>query len=215
MRILSTALSIRIDGYLTLELDAFRKAVDAIGGVEMYLPERLYYSDPAQKLYIDLPAGNQVLDGRKAEMLIRFRSGYSQGDLDRLDMQKRFLLAFFKQIKSNVDASEVYGLIKSVFPHVRTNVTLPLAAALGVKALSLKSDSLCFMTLPGEAVTGNNGASFFVMSKAPASRALKKYFSAFGELDKEGLLDNETHEKFAKAYRKDFEYSVSFCNEIE
>ena len=88
---LSDSLGISIDGYLSLELDAFRKSVDAVGGVEMYVPKRLYYNDPAQNLYIDIPKGQQLLDGKKAEMVVRYRDGYADGDIGRLDMQKRFL----------------------------------------------------------------------------------------------------------------------------
>ena len=53
---------ISIDGYLSLDLNAFRDIVDAVGGVEIDLPEALYYSDPSQNLYIELPAGKLTLE---------------------------------------------------------------------------------------------------------------------------------------------------------
>ena len=212
---LSNSFGVRIDGYLSLELDAFRKAVDAVGGVPMYIPKRLYYNDPAQKLYIDIPAGEQVLDGKKAEMLVRYRTGYAQGDLDRIDMQKRFLASLFSKLKSSVTADNAYDLVKSVFPHVKTNVTLPLAVALGLKSLSIESSSLCFMTLPGEAVVGESGASFYVMSAKPAARAFEKYFSGSATVDKKMLFRHTTNKKFSDIYSEDFEYSVVFGNEIE
>ena len=212
---LSSALGVNIDGYLTLELDALRKTVDAIGGVEIYLPERLYYADPSQGLYIDLPAGEQLLDGKKAEMLVRYREGYAQGDIGRIDMQKRFLAALFKKVKSSVTPDSIYTLASSIYPHVRTDVSMPLAAALAVKALGVDTSAVCFVTLPGEAVTGESGASFYVMSKQPTSSVLREYFFADGSVDKKQLFKNSQNEKFAAIYEKDIEYSVVYGNEFE
>ena len=72
-KFLSESLNVQIKGYISFDLEAFSKAVDLIGGVEMTLPRALDYNDPEQGLYIHLSKGRQVLDGEKAQMLIRFR----------------------------------------------------------------------------------------------------------------------------------------------
>lgn len=212
---LSKNLGVAIDGYLTLELDAFRKAVDALGGVRMYLPSRLYYSDPEQGLYIDLPAGEQLLDGEAAEKVVRYRKGYAGGDIDRLDVQKRFLAALFRTVREKVDASNIYGLLREIFPHVSTNVGLPLAVALGIKALDVEPDSLCLMTLPGEAVVGDSGASFYALAKAPAREMIEVYFKESGELDPDLVFCNSKNERFVAIYEKQTEFSISHGNEFE
>lgn len=211
---ISEAFGIGVDGYLSLELDAFREAVDAVGGVEMDIPKRLYYNDPAQGLYIDIPAGKQVLDGRQAEMVIRFRGGYSRGDLDRLDMQKRFLAALFTKLKSSLTSSEAYSLAESIFPHVKTNVSLPLAVALGVEALNVDASSLAFMTLPGEATVTQSGASFYVMSQKPAQRMMEEYFYSSGSVDIEEKFRHRTNQDFDQIYCKDFDFSPTYADDL-
>ena len=54
-------------------INGFRNIIDAIGGVEFDVPIRMFYNDPEQNLHIDLQKGKQLLNGKKAEMLVRFR----------------------------------------------------------------------------------------------------------------------------------------------
>ena len=62
-----------VDGYVLVNLDAFKKTVDLVGGVEFDVPQDMDYEDASQDLYIHLKAGLQRLDGEKAMELVRFR----------------------------------------------------------------------------------------------------------------------------------------------
>lgn len=62
---LENILGIDIDYYVKVDLDAFKDIVDAVGGVEFDVQERLYYSDPAQGLYIDLYPALSCWMGRR------------------------------------------------------------------------------------------------------------------------------------------------------
>ena len=50
---------------MVLELAAFERLVDLMGGVKFDVPMDMYYSDPSQDLYIDLKAGEQVSVSRE------------------------------------------------------------------------------------------------------------------------------------------------------
>lgn len=83
--------------YVVVRPDGFRKIIDTLGGVWIDVPIRMYYSDPDQGLYIDLQPGYQLLDGNKAEQFTRFRSGYANADLGRIEAQQNFIKALFEQ----------------------------------------------------------------------------------------------------------------------
>ena len=51
--------------------------------MEFDVPQRMYYSDPTQDLYIDLQPGLQTLNGEQAMGLVRFRKGYATQDIMR------------------------------------------------------------------------------------------------------------------------------------
>lgn len=98
---LEDLLGIKIDYYVKVDLSAFRQIVDAVGGVDFEVEERLYYVDPYQDLYIDLYPGMQHLDGEKAEQLVRFREGYAQKDLKRIEVQQEFIQALIEKVCSS------------------------------------------------------------------------------------------------------------------
>lgn len=85
-------LGISIDRVVEIDYEAFQEMVDLIGGVEVYIPKKLKYTDKAGGLFIDLKPGKQTLDGYDSMCFVRYRHGDS--DFARQDRQKDFLLAF-------------------------------------------------------------------------------------------------------------------------
>ena len=85
---LEELLDVEIDYYVKFDLTAFKKVVDAVGGVDFYVPMNMYWdmTDTGGPL-INLREGMQHLDGDKAEQLVRFRDGYAQKDLKRIEVQ--------------------------------------------------------------------------------------------------------------------------------
>jgi anionic cell wall polymer biosynthesis LytR-Cps2A-Psr (LCP) family protein len=66
--------------------------VDLVGGVEIYVPKRMKYTDRRGGLFIDFKPGRRMLDGYDAMCFVRYRHGDS--DFKRQDRQKDFMLAF-------------------------------------------------------------------------------------------------------------------------
>lgn len=153
---LEEILGIDIDYYVKVDLDAFKDIVDAVGGVEFDVQERLYYSDPAQGLYIDLYPGPQVLDGEKAEMLVRFREGYAQKDLKRIEVQQEFLKAFISQVcSSDKIMSNLDSYIKIFMEKVESD--MPVATALKYAGYIKEIDPAAIIT---DTIPGEGGAYF-------------------------------------------------------
>ena len=153
---LEEILGIDIDYYVKVDLDAFKDIVDAVGGVEFDVQERLYYSDPAQGLYIDLYPGPQVLDGEKAEMLVRFREGYAQKDLKRIEVQQEFLKAFISQVcSSDKIMSNLDSYIKIFMEKVESG--MPVATALKYAGYIKEIDPAAITT---DTIPGEGGAYF-------------------------------------------------------
>ena len=214
---LSEAMAIEIDGYISLELEGFRALVDAIGGVEMNVERALKYSDPYQNLYIDLPAGNQVLDGKQAEMLVRYRSGYARGDLDRLDVQKKFLAAFFVSLKKKITPFNIYSVASSTLPYLKTNISAGELVSLGISIISVDNGDISIATLPGEdSISSISGGSFYVASAPSSAELLEKYFFAEqGGFDKKRCFLHPSLESFKVIYQKKVENRVFLANELK
>ena len=208
---------IEIDGDISLELEGFRALVDSIGGVSVNVPERLKYSDPEQNLYIDLPAGKQSLNGKQAEMLVRYRSGYARGDLDRLDMQKRFLAAFFIQLKEKITPLSIYSIANSVIPFLKTDISASELVSLGLEVIDMDISDIRIATIAGEdAISQISGGSFYVISAPSACEMFETYFGADREeFDKNLCFLHPSLDTFKKIYQKRVVNQVFFASELK
>ena len=147
-------LDIEIDYYAHFDLAGFRYLIDSIGGVEFDVPMRMKYSDPSQNLYIDLQPGLQVLDGDKAEQLLRFRKdnynrGYRRGDLERIEVQQSFIKAFLKKA-SSIDTilSNPKAYYDTLTKHVDTNFGLSDALKYVGEIKKLDIENINTYTIP-------------------------------------------------------------------
>lgn len=119
-------LGVKMDYYVKVDLDAFKKIVDAVGGVDFYVPMNMYWDmrDNGGPL-IDLREGMQHLNGDKAEQLVRFRDGYAQKDLKRIEVQRDFIQALIQKIcSSETLLNNLDDLVKVVLDCTESNITV-------------------------------------------------------------------------------------------
>lgn len=98
---------VRVDHFAVIDFQGFRKMVDAVGGVEMCVPEAI--DDPIGK--INLPAGTYTMDGDQALGYVRVRHGVGVelGDIGRMKRQQAFLSSLVSKI---LDAGTLANPIK-------------------------------------------------------------------------------------------------------
>lgn len=141
--------SLPIDRYAITTFEGFEKAIDAIGGVEMYVPSDLQYSDPYQDLEIDLKQGEQVLDGEHALQFVRYRAGYATGDLGRINAQQLFFSALGDELLSASIITKVPALAKVVSEEMETDLTVSEMIWFFKQAQGMSSEDIKMYTLPG------------------------------------------------------------------
>ncbi len=150
--------------------------VDAVGGVDIDIPADMDYDDPEQDLAIHLKAGQHHLNGAQAEGFVRFRSGYEQVDIGRVDAQKLFMSAFLQKIKSTVSITNV-ALITKLVDEVTANLTTDLSAADMVyfarNALGLDLSAVRMMTIPCDYAGG------LVINRAATLAAINGCFNIY------------------------------------
>lgn len=154
---LETLLDIDIDYYARVDFDAFKYFVDSVGGIEFDVPRNMDYDDPSQDLAIHLTPGIQMLDGDKAEQLVRYRKdnnggGYANGDIGRIEVQQNFLKALIKKaVSSSTITSSPKAYITTFIKYITTNASLGDALKYTSKISELNTDNINTYTLPGEA----------------------------------------------------------------
>lgn len=149
-----------VDGYVLVNLDAFKKTVDLVGGVEFDVPQDMDYEDASQDLYIHLKAGLQRLDGEKAMELVRFRKGYASQDIQRTQVQQQFLKALAKQCLSVSSLSKLKKFADIFAEDVTTNLTVGNMIWYGKELMACDFDSMQMYTAEGEGAMINGGAYY-------------------------------------------------------
>lgn len=167
---LEDLLDVEIDYYVHFKFEGFRYIVDSVGGIEFDVPMRMKYSDPMQDLYIDLQPGLQLLDGDKAEQLLRFRknnnnTGYSRGDLERVEVQQEFIKKFFEKIVSlDSITSNPKAYFTTLTQYINTNFTITDALKYIGEIKEINVSNTQTYTLPCKTET-ISGKSFVIVDE--------------------------------------------------
>lgn len=171
-------LDIKIDNYSIVTTSGFRDVVDAVGGIYYDVPMDMKYSDPLQDLYIDLKKGRQLLDGDKAEQYVRYRHGYANADLGRIEAQSGFIMAAMEQIieRNKNNEADTEKLITSVVKMVDTDFELTEIFKIAPHILRLDMDNVNIMMLQGEAGMKNRVSYYFADEEANR-RIIDEYFT--------------------------------------
>jgi LCP family protein required for cell wall assembly len=117
-------LGVPMDHYISVDVKAFERIVDAIGGIDIDVEKRMHYEDPWDDnggLVIDLYPGEQHLDGKKAIQYVRYRDG--EGDIGRIGRQQKFMKAVLEKVISPEILPRLPKIVKEVASAVETDMT--------------------------------------------------------------------------------------------
>lgn len=124
-----------VEHYVLIKVPAFKRIIDAIGGVDIDVEKRMYYVDEWDDdggLVIDLYPGPQHMDGATAITYVRYRD--EDGDIGRIERQQKFMKAVMDQIMSPSIIPRLPSIIREVMSSVETDLSvrqcLELAGAL-------------------------------------------------------------------------------------
>ena len=157
-----------------MDTEALKVLVDEIGGVYFDVPIDMHYTDRRQNLYIDLKAGYQLLDGDKAEQVVRFRHNsdgttypyeYGGEDLGRMRTQRAFLTALIEQSIENMDLNTILSFLDIVEKYVEKNLDFNAIKDYVPYVLDFKIDNLKTATLPGVSGQATNGLWFYFVNE--------------------------------------------------
>ncbi|MDP8963000.1 MAG: LCP family protein [Cyanobacteriota bacterium] len=176
-RVVSRTLNdVPVDRYVRVTTEAFRELVDLVGGVEVFVPYPMKYTDVTQNLKIDLDQGWQTLNGDQAEQFARFRKD-QYGDIGRVQRQQTLLKALRQRLVNPTVLPRLPQVVRVMQQYVDTNLSLEEMLALVGYGLKLEPDDFKMVLLPGRFSTPNESiASYWIMDSAGRDRVIREYF---------------------------------------
>lgn len=173
-----------INYYIKVDTQGLKDLVDSVGGIYFDVPIDMDYDDSSQKLSIHLKAGYQLLDGNKAEQVLRFRHNnngstypaeYGQEDIGRMKTQRAFITEVIKQVAKPENITKVDDYIKIANNNVETNFNIWNLKDYAPYAIDFNADNIKTETLPG-VPEKCNGVWLYIHNKKQTEQIVKELF---------------------------------------
>lgn len=209
---------IKINHYAAITTKGLDNLVDSVGGVDLYVPINMNYDDKYQDLHIHLKKGYQHLNGNQAEQFVRFRKGWPQGDIGRLQAQKSFLATFASKLKQqNIIALTTKVLPTLMPPNFKTDMSNLELIQFGLAAKKIDMNKVKVFTMPGEDYTDpKTKLSYYMVHKDELLQVINANFMEAGQaLSETDLGISELERKYnSSPYTKEENFENIYNSQI-
>lgn len=167
---------VAIDRYIRINVLGVGKLIDALGGVTVHVPKDLKYQDDSQRLYINLKAGQQHLNGDQALQLLRFRHD-ELGDIGRVQRQQMLIRALMDQTLNPSTVAQLPQVLNVVKENIDTNLTIEELLALAGFGVRTNRANMHMFMLPGRFSQPDEYiASYWIPNETGISRMMSQHF---------------------------------------
>lgn len=198
---------LNIKYYMNIDTKGLQELIDSIGGVNFDVPINMDYDDPTQDLHIHLKAGKQLLDGDKAEQVLRFRhnndgtsypSTYGDNDIGRMKTQREFIKVLIQQISNKKSLSNFKQYAQIVKNNVTTNFNIDDIINYIPYIIDFNTENLKTTTLPGEPKKCN-GVWLYIPNDEEIDKIIKDMFELLGN----NIIINENDNEIVEVTNED------------
>ena len=156
------------DYFLVLNIDATKRLVTALGGVDLNVEHQMDYDDNWGHLHVHLKPGFQHLDGDEALEFVRYRHGNyglapEDGDPRRIYRQQVLMHAMIGKAKTLGAAVHSEQLVDTAMSCVDTNLSRTQIADLARIFQGFQPKNLMTAELIGSDARGSDGAWLVVL----------------------------------------------------
>ena len=171
MQVVRDFMGINLDKYLVLSFDAVIAGIDALGGMDVDIDQ-----DVANAMQIN--PGIHKMTGKEVLAYVRFRKGYTNADIGRIDTQQDFIKQFIKEVTKADNISKLPSVYKAMKPYIKTNISLKTLAKLGFEFKGVNTDNINTVKLNG---SGDyiNGISYYKIDLASLEEIRNSYLKSF------------------------------------
>jgi LCP family protein required for cell wall assembly len=144
-RTLNQNLDVQLDHYVAVNMKTFENIVDAVGGIDVYLPYEISVRGPDNPKGFAIPPGQHQIDGETALWVARIRQYHTFG---RAENQNIVMCALRKKILSPAIVHAVPELVSAFQRHVQTDLSLEQINQLACLATQMNGQDVVFASFP-------------------------------------------------------------------
>jgi LCP family protein required for cell wall assembly len=139
---------LRADQYMIISFAAFEAGIDALGGIDVYLPEPVESQAPGEQGF---PAGWQHMDGATALSYARFRPDNSS-DLARIERQTQVIAAVRAKMFDAQNGANLTDLVAALQTSILTDLSPSEISSLVCLGRQVEAGDIQTVTIEGDRV---------------------------------------------------------------
>ncbi len=178
---LSQNFGVRIDRHVVVSFLAFEQAIDALGGIEIDIPQPIRDAKYPRRstegtMVIEFPAGRVLMDGGTALIYARIR--HDSSDFQRMRRQQQVMFAVRDKLLSPEVIPQIPALTSVLWSAVRTDLTFDDLALLGCVGLQIPDSAIYSSTISEKMVVPTrleDGAQVLMPNLDAINAALASY----------------------------------------
>ena len=165
----------RPDGYILVDMELVPKIVDLMGGVDVHLDHHIRVHTDGVEVYV--PAGDQHLNGEEVLATLRYRYGYANADLGRVEVQRMVIKECMKQWVNPMKLAKLPDALELVQEESLTDLSVGNFLWIG-KTILLGMENMSSDTLPGYADM-RGGASYFILYPDQVAQLVSESYNPY------------------------------------
>ena len=165
----------RPDGYILVDMELVPQIVDLMGGVDVHLDHHIRVETDGVEVYV--PAGDQHLDGEEVLATLRYRYGYANADLGRVQVQRMVINECMKQWVTPANLAKLPQALELIESESLTDLEPENFLWIG-KAILTGIEDLSSDTLPGYAQM-RGGASYYILYPEKVAELINESYNPY------------------------------------
>ena len=171
MDVVRDFLGINLDKYMVVSFEAVIEGIDALGGMDVDI-------SPEVASAMGLSSGIHTMAGDEVLTYVRFRKGYQNADLGRINTQQDFLKQFIKEATKAKNLPKLPKVYAAMKPYLKTNMSLKDLSSLAMDFKSVDSNRLNSVKLEGEPFN-MGGVSYYKIYPESIENIRTSYLNSF------------------------------------
>ena len=171
MEVVRDFLGINLDKYMVVSFEAVIKGIDALGGMDVEV-------SPEVGAAMGISPGVHAMSGDEVLTYVRFRKGYQNADLGRINTQQDFLKQFIKEATKAKNLPKLPKVYAAMKPYLKTNMNIKDLSGLAIKFKSVDFSNLNSVKLEGEPFN-MGGVSYYKIYPESIENVKTTYLNSF------------------------------------
>ena len=171
MSVVRDFMGINLNKYFVISFQAVIEGIEALGGMDVDVSDEVAEA-------MGISPGVHSMTGQEVLTYVRFRKGYQNADLGRINTQQDFLKQFIKEATKVTNLPKLPKVYAAMKPYIKTNMDFKELSSLAMQFKTVDSSNINSVKLEGEGFN-MDGISYYEIYPESIENVRTTYLNSF------------------------------------